>query len=309
MNDIDICSEIRRTFGAQFVCSRQGIHTRVDTPYLYPDGDYISVFCKTSDDAVTVTDLAETVSWLWMQSATRRLSPKQNQLIRDTCVAHGVEFRQGMLQARCKPGEPLGETLTRVSQAAIRVSDLWFMSRAAASEAMMDRPADRSRPRAGARAAASEAMMGRSAGRSRLRAGARTEASEAMMDRSIVDEVAHYLTEINRKYERDRKVEGKSGRSLTMAFLVYASRGASSNAGFSLIHVVSAGNRAWARRKCDQAVAVWYDLEHAAGNCISLFDDTADIWKPEDYQLLEKLSQVVRWSRREELAQLLPNGA
>lgn len=265
MNDIDICSEIRRTFGAQFVCSKQGIHTRVDTPYLYPDGDYISLFCETSGGAVTVTDLAETVSWLWMQSATRRLSPKQNQLIRDTCVTHGVEFRRGMLQARCKPGEPLGETVTRVAQAAIRVSDSWFMSRAAAGE--------------------------------------------AMRSRSIVGEVAHYLTEINCTYDRDWKVAGKSGRSRTMAFRVHASQSASSNAGFSLIHVLSAGNRAGARSKCDQAVAVWYDLEHTAENRISLFDDTADIWQPEDYQLLERLSQVACWSRQGEFAQLMRNGA
>lgn len=263
MSEVDICDEIRKTVGSQFVCSKQGAYTRVDTPYLYPDGDYISLFCETSGNAVTVTDLAETISWLWMQSATRQLSSKQNRLIQDTCTAHGVQFHQGMLQARCEFGKPLGEVVTRVAQAAIRVSDLWFMSRAAAS-----------RPK---------------------------------MIRSIVSAVANCLDGIGLKYERGWKAAGKSGHSRTMDFRVHASRSGYSDADFSLIHVLSAGNRAGARRKCDYAVAIWYDLEHTAGNRISLLDDTVDIWEPGDYQLLESLSQVARWSRQGEFAQLVRN--
>lgn len=265
MSDVDLCSELRKTFGSQFVCSKQGTYTRIDTPYLYPDGDYISLFCETSDNAVTVTDLAETISWLWMQSAVRQLSLKQNQLIQDTCTAHGVQFHEGMLQARCESGEPLGEVVTRVAQAAIRVSDLWFMSRAAISRPVVIKP--------------------------------------------IVNEVADYLTGIGFEYERDWKVSGKSGHSRTVHFRAHAPRNVSSDAGFSLIHVLSAGNRAAARRKCDHTVAVWHDLKHEAKSRISLFDDTADIWKPGDYQLLGgDLSQVVRWSRQGELARAMPNG-
>ena len=265
MSDVDICDEIRKTVGLQFVCSKQGGYTRVDTPYLYPDGDYISLFCETNGNAVTVTDLAETVSWLWMQSATRQLSSKQNRLIQDMCTSHGVQFQQGMLQARCEPGKPLGEVVTRVAQAAIRVSDLWFMSRAAAS-----------RPK---------------------------------MIRSIVNEVEEYLVKIGLECERGWRTAGKSGHSRTMDFRVHVSRSGYSDADFSLIHVLSAGNRAGARRKCDHAVAIWYDLEHTAENRISLFDDTADIWEPGDYQLLANLSQVARWSRQGEFAQLMRNRA
>ena len=264
MSEVDICNAIRQTVGSQFVCTKQGAYTRIDTPYLYPDGDYISLFCETRDNAVTVTDLAETISWLWMQSATRQLSSKQDRLILDTCISHGVQFQEGMLQARCEPGKPLGEVVIRVAQAAIRVSDLWFMSRAATSE--------------------------------------------PMMIRSIVNEVAVYLNDNGLKYERGWKTAGKSGNSRTMDFRVHAPRGGYSDADFSLIQVLSAGNRAGARRKCDHAVAVWYDLEHTAENRISLVDDTADIWKPGDYQLLKNLSQVVRWSRQGELARAMPKG-
>ena len=142
MNGANICNEIQQAFGSQFVCSKQGDYDRIRTPYLYPDGECIDLYCDTSSDVVTVTDLAETTRWLWMQSATQRRSPKQNQLIKDTCETHGVEFHHGMLQARCKPGEPLAEVVTRVAQAALRVSDLWFTFRASIGESIAEEVAD-----------------------------------------------------------------------------------------------------------------------------------------------------------------------
>ena len=59
-----------------------------------------------------------------MQSLATRRSPNQNRLISDTCITHGVEFYQGMLQARCHPDDDLANVFTRVAQAALRVSDL-----------------------------------------------------------------------------------------------------------------------------------------------------------------------------------------
>ena len=142
MNGASICSEIKEAFGSQFVCSKQGDYERIRTPYLYPDGDYIDLYCDTRSNVVTVTDLAETTRWLWMQSASQRRSLKQNQLIKDTCETHGVEFHQGMLQARCKSGEPLAEVVTRVAQAALRVADLWFTFRASIGESITDEVAE-----------------------------------------------------------------------------------------------------------------------------------------------------------------------
>lgn len=142
MSDGSICSEIREAFGSQFVCSKHGDYERIRTPYLYPDGDYIDLYCDTRSNAATVSDLAETTRWLWMQSAAQRRSQKQSQLIKDTCETHSVEFHHGMLQARCKPGEPLAEVITRVAQAALRVSDLWFTFRASIGESITEEVAE-----------------------------------------------------------------------------------------------------------------------------------------------------------------------
>ena len=137
-----MCRGLQRQMGALFTCSEQGDYQRIRTPYLYPDGDNIDLFCKVEGDVVTVSDLAETAGWLRMQSTALRRSPKQRRLIADACVTHGVEFYRGMLQARCRPGEELAQVVTRVGQAALRVSDLWFTFRTQAIESITDEVAD-----------------------------------------------------------------------------------------------------------------------------------------------------------------------
>ena len=119
----NICEEIQRQIGGLFTCTEFGDYHRIRTPYLYPDGDHIDIFCKSKGDTITVTDLAETTGWLRMQSVSLRRSPKQNRLIAEILVTHGVEFYRGMLLARCRSTEQLVAVVTRVAQAALRVSE------------------------------------------------------------------------------------------------------------------------------------------------------------------------------------------
>ena len=138
----ELCQDLQRRIGTLFTCSVHGDYQRIRTPYLYPDGDNIDLFCKVDGDTVTVSDLAETTGWLRMQSAALRRSPKQTRLIEDACVTHGIEFYRGMLQARCRPGDELAQVVTRVAPAALRVSDLWFTFRTQAIESITDEVAD-----------------------------------------------------------------------------------------------------------------------------------------------------------------------
>ena len=101
-------------FEKLFTCTELGDYHRIRTPYLYPDGDNIDLFCKSKGDTITVTDLAETTGWLRMQSLSLRRSPQQNRLIADVLTTHGVEFYRGMLLARCRPDEQLAAVVTRV---------------------------------------------------------------------------------------------------------------------------------------------------------------------------------------------------
>ncbi len=142
MNTSRLRLDLQRTLGALFTCSEFGDFERIRTPYLYPDGDIIDLFCKVDGHTVTVSDLAETTGWLRMQSTAPRRSQKQKRLIEDACVTHGLEFYRGMLQVRCGPDDDLAEVVTRVAQGALRVSDLWFTFRTQAIQSITDEVAD-----------------------------------------------------------------------------------------------------------------------------------------------------------------------
>ena len=250
-----MCQDLQQKMGALFICSEQGDYQRIRTPYLYPDGDIIDLFCKVDGDVVTVSDMAETTGWLRMQSASLRRSPKQRRLIEDACVTHGIEFYCGMLQARCRRSDELAQVVTRVAQAALRVSDLWFTFRTQAVE-------------------------------------------------SITDEVADFLTEREFRFDRARRLAGRSGLGWTVDFHVRTELRS------SLVQVLSTSNRAAARRVSEHVLAAWHDLNHLAAGpealtFVSLFDDTADVWAAEDFRLVEPLSTVSCWSRPDEFAAAL----
>jgi hypothetical protein len=128
--------------GELYSCSPHGEYQRIRTPYLYPDGDNIDLFYRIEGDIATITDLAETGRWLRMQTVSQRRSAKQRQLIEDICQTHGIEYYRGMLVARSRPGDVLASVVTRVAQAALRVSDLWFTFRTRAVESITDEVAD-----------------------------------------------------------------------------------------------------------------------------------------------------------------------
>lgn len=141
-----ICQSLGEQMGELFRCEDVGNYQRIRTPYLYPDGDYIDLFVKTSQsgEALTISDLGETVRWLRMQTIAMRRTPKQRQVIDDICLTHGVEFYRGMLLVRhdAAKGRDLASTVTRLAQAALRVADLWFTFRTRVFEAMTDEVAD-----------------------------------------------------------------------------------------------------------------------------------------------------------------------
>jgi hypothetical protein len=137
-----ICLDFDNGLAGLFECRPHGEYQRIRTPYLYPDGDNIDVFCKAQGEVTLVTDLGETTRWLRMQTVSPRRSPKQKALIEDVCLTHGVEFYKGMLLARCRSGDELSAVVLRVAQAALRVSDLWFTFRTRSVESVTDEVAD-----------------------------------------------------------------------------------------------------------------------------------------------------------------------
>ncbi len=49
-----ICQKLAEQLPLLFVCEERGEYVRIRTPYLYPDGDIIDLFCKKEGDVVVV---------------------------------------------------------------------------------------------------------------------------------------------------------------------------------------------------------------------------------------------------------------
>ena len=133
-----VCDVIAHNLGALFACSEVNGYTRVRTPFLYPDGDVIDLFVSEQNNTFTITDLGETTRWLRMQSLVPRRSQRQQKLLEDACLTHGLEFYRGMLQARARSDKDLATVAMRVAQGVLRVSDLWFTMRTRSVESVTD---------------------------------------------------------------------------------------------------------------------------------------------------------------------------
>jgi hypothetical protein len=131
VNKMDVDERILKSIGRLFGCRKEGAYIRIRTPYLYPDGDVIDLYCLDSGDQLEVTDLGETSRWLRTQTLDVRRSAQEAALIADICVNYGVEWSNGMLQAQVRSVDDLGDAVVRVAQAAIRVADgrLAFLAR------------------------------------------------------------------------------------------------------------------------------------------------------------------------------------
>lgn len=121
---------------------------------------------------------------------------------------------------------------------------------------------------------------------------------------SVTDEVADFLGSRQIPFERGERIPGRSGRVWRPDF---HTRTPSKSA---LVYVLSTGSRAAAKGVTEHVLASWYDLSHlrvgpSPLEFVSLFDDTADVWSGEDFELLKDLSLIARWSNQDELAQML----
>ncbi|MBK5940045.1 DUF1828 domain-containing protein [Halochromatium roseum] len=136
------CKELANELSELFTCVTSERHTRIRTPFLYPDGDNIDLFITEKHGGLIVSDLGETLRWLRSQTLSPKRTPKQNAMIADVCLTHGIEQYKGTLLARCRSGMTLAAVTLRVAQACLRVSDLWFTFRTRAVESTADEVSD-----------------------------------------------------------------------------------------------------------------------------------------------------------------------
>ncbi len=139
MNFEMMCSSIAGSLPPLFTCSPapdEGV--RVRTPLMYPDGGVVDVFVLRRNGGLKITDFGESLGWLRTQSVSRRISPKQNRMIGDVCRTLGLELERGQLLLRVSADAAVGDSVLRVAQGAVRVTDLWFTLRTRVAQSASD---------------------------------------------------------------------------------------------------------------------------------------------------------------------------
>ena len=256
MNDNELCAVIGQSLPPLFVCSlapQEGV--RVRTPLLYPDGGVIDVFVLERGSNYTITDFGDALGWLELQSVSRRRSPKQQALIADVCQTLRIELFREQLVLRSVPENLLAESVLRVAQAALRVSDLWFTLRSQSIQ-------------------------------------------------TTADEVDEWLREKRIPFERRVTRQGRSTNNWVVDFETEVANRT------SLVFLLTTGAGGAARRITEHVLSGCVDLHHLKERqsnlaFVSLFDDTADVWRPEHFGLVEEYSEIARWSYPDELERIL----
>ena len=129
----ELCTSVGNSLPPLFACSpgpQEGV--RVRTPLLDPDGGVVDVFVVERGSEYTITDFGDALGWLELQSVSRQRSPKQQALVLDVCQTLRIELSQGQLVLRSVMEDALGESVLRVAQGVVRISDLWFTQRSQA---------------------------------------------------------------------------------------------------------------------------------------------------------------------------------
>ena len=127
---MSICKKIYQETEELFECSPFREYTRIETPFLYPDGDIIDLFYKKSTPYELITDLGGVCDWLGLQTIAKTRTDKQEQQIEYICDSYRVEFRKGEFFIDLNKGNEtrnLTEAIFDLSQAMIRISGLWFL--------------------------------------------------------------------------------------------------------------------------------------------------------------------------------------
>ncbi len=122
--------------------------------------------------------------------------------------------------------------------------------------------------------------------------------------RTTADEVDEWLREKQIPFERQVPKQGRSTQNWTVDFETQTSKRT------SMVFLLSTGSRGAARRITEHVLAGCVDLSHIKANqsnleFVSLFDDTEDVWRPEDFGLVEGYSEIARWSHPDELERIL----
>lgn len=116
---IKACKELNENLGKQFSCDVRGKFIQISTPFTFPDGGSVELFLE--DDGSYLSDMGETMRWLYMHSFAPQRTAKQMTLINEICERNNASFSGGVIQVSAKD---LSRGVFALSQCCLRVSDI-----------------------------------------------------------------------------------------------------------------------------------------------------------------------------------------
>ncbi len=125
--------------------------------------------------------------------------------------------------------------------------------------------------------------------------------SRAYEPATFLEEVDGFLRDSHVQHEQQHKLKGESGKIYTVSFRL--PKGDRS----MYLHALSPGYRGGMKRTVDSTVRMWLDCNGTLGreSKFSLLNDVGHLWRRPEVMILERLSIVGRWSRRQGLVPLL----
>ena len=121
---------------------------------------------------------------------------------------------------------------------------------------------------------------------------------------TTADDVEEWLHEKRIPYERGVKKRGRSSRDWNIDFQTQTDQRT------SLIFLLGTGTRGATNRITEHVLSGCVDLHNlkvAEPNLtfVSLFDDTQDVWRDQDFRLVEGHSEIAMWSQPDLLERIL----
>lgn len=114
------------------------------------------------------------------------------------------------------------------------------------------------------------------------------------------EEVEEFWIEANVVYETNHRVVGGSGEVHMVDFYLPRRRPA-------LVETLSSGMSGYASTLTSQVIRIWHDILRVDGRFayLSVLDDAADVWRPEWIDQMAQFSEVIVWSERDRLLDVL----
>ncbi|MGB3206226.1 MAG: DUF1828 domain-containing protein [Crinalium sp.] len=94
---INIYKEISRNIVKSFAWEPLNDFTRISTHYELPDGSLIDLFLQEKEGTYLITDLGETLGWLYLQTSNDDLTAWQLMRLNRLLTIYKVELKDGML--------------------------------------------------------------------------------------------------------------------------------------------------------------------------------------------------------------------